>query len=97
MRRVKESNKDIRTLAGGNEGRASIVWNRAFANDRSRVFEGIPVMNVGRCFRHFVRDKDGNIVGGKVTGDAVKGAIEAIPKSIVKEISGINFDAGGVM
>ena len=33
----------------------------------------------------------------KVTSDAVKRAIETVSKGIVKEISGIDFDAGGVV
>ena len=36
-------------------------------------------------------------MSGKVTGDSVEGAIEAVAKGIVKEISGIDFDAGGVV
>ena len=36
-------------------------------------------------------------MSGKVAGDAMEGAIEAVAKGIVKEISGIDFDAGGVV
>lgn len=94
---VKENNNNIGAFAWSNERWASVVRNLSFANDRSRIFERIPVMNVSRRFGDFIRCKQSNVVSRKVASDAVKRAIEAIAESIVKEVSGIDSDTGSVM
>ena len=44
---VKKGNKNVRTFAGCNEGRSGVVRNRSLTNNRSRILERIPVMDVG--------------------------------------------------
>ena len=84
MWRVKKSNKNVRALARCNEGRASVVGNLSLMDDRSRVLERVPVMNVRGRFGNFVRSEYGNIVSWKITRDAVKRAIEAVTESIME-------------
>ena len=97
MRGVKEGNQNVGAFARCNEGRPDVVGNLTFTNNRGRDFERIPVMNVGRCFGDFVRDKDSNVMSGKVASDAVERAIEAVTKSIVEKVAGIDLDAGGIV
>ena len=47
MRGIKENNNNIWAFAWSNERWAGVVWNLSFANDRSRILERIPVMDVG--------------------------------------------------
>jgi hypothetical protein len=95
--RVKERNQNIRAFARSNEGRTDAVGNLSFTNNRSRCFKRIPVMNVSRSFRCLVGHEQSNVVGRMVTEKIMKRAIQAVAKCIVKQISGVNFDARGIM
>ena len=94
---VNKNNNNVGAFAWSDERWAGVAWNLSFANDRSRILERIPVMNVGGRLRNFIRDKVSNIVGWKIANNAMKRAIETITESIMQEIARIDFNTRSVV
>jgi hypothetical protein len=55
------------------------------------------MMDVSRGLGQLVRNEKGSVMSRKIAYNAMQRAINTIAQSIVEEIAGINFDAGGIM
>jgi hypothetical protein len=94
---IEEGHENVRAFAGGNEEWTDTIWRSAFVNHRRIVFERVPMMDVSRGLGQLVRNEKGSVMSRKIAYNAMQRAINTIAQSIVEEIAGINFDAGGIM